>query len=541
MLKRIVSVIITTLMCFTLFGCGNEALDAQIIYPIDSDPEFLDPQIISDVGAKNIIANSFEGLVTIDEEGHIAPGCAERWDISTDGLTYTFYLRKDCKWRVSSYAGELIGEDYESSFDASVTASDFVFGLKRALRPETRSPGAKNLYSIKNATAVHNGTADESTLGVTATGDHVLVINLEWADPDFLYTLLEPSCMPCDEAFFNITGGKYGLGIEYLLYNGPYYISNWADDIAITLRRNEVYHSTDTVIPWSVYFSINNEQATRPEKIKNGTYHVAPLTPDQATEFSQSRKYPLEKFRSSVFSLIFNCEDEYLSNMSVRRAIVSALDTDAVFSSLGERTAKGILPSSMIISGSAYREKTPQLEYFSYEDPNTLFKKGLTEASLEDAEITILCLDDHESLVRSVMQSWQAELGASFNIFVEPLSEDELQQRISDKEYQLALCTVPYSSVTAFNGLLRFTTDNAYNICNFRDVNYDNLVNAIKTAPGNTATTEATLKAEKYLMSASVIVPLYEKEVYYGLGENVSGVIFNPTGEILYFKNTYAE
>lgn len=541
MIKRIVCLTLTVLMCLCLFGCGNEGKDAQIIYPIDEDPRYLDPQIISDEGAKNIIANCFEGLVTIDAEGNIAPGCAESWDISPDGLTYTFYLRKNCQWRVSYYSGLLIGDDYKTTFNTNITASDFVFGLTRALRPETRSPGAKNLYSIKNAAAVNNGTADESTLGVKAQSDYVLVITLEWADPDFLYTLLEPACMPCDEIFFEITGGRYGLGIEYLLYNGPFYISNWADDISVSLKRNDTYYGFDSVIPSSIYFSINNEQATRLDKIKNDTYEVAPLTAEQASQIADSKKYSLKSFSSSVLSLVFNCEDENLNNIYLRRAITSSLDKELIYSGLGERTANGVLPSSMILSGEPYRTKTEKIEYFESSDPKSLLQKGLDLAGKTDIEVTVICAEAHESLIRSVMQSWQATLGINFNVFIEVLSEDELQTRVEDGDYQIAFCTVPYSSVTAFNGLLRFTTDNAHNICNYSNATYDNIVNTIKSAHGDYATVEATLKAEKYLMSSCVIIPLYEKEVYYGLGKNVNGVIFNPTGEILYFKNTYAE
>lgn len=541
MFKRVLSLFFVVILCLSLFGCSQKGADAQIIYPIDKDPEFLDPQIISDVGAKNIIANCFEGLVTIDSEGSIAPGCAESWDISPDGLTYTFNLRKDCEWRVSKSAGALIGEDYEKTFDARITAEDFVFGLTRALRPETKSPGAKNLYSIKNAAAVNSGTADEKNLGVKAQGDYTLVISLEWADPDFLYTLLEPACMPCDETFFEITGGRYGLAIRYLLYNGPFYISNWADDTAITLRRNDKYYDSEAVKPSSVYFSINNEQATRLKKIKDDTYDVAPLTSTQAFEIAESKKYSVSSFSSSVLSLVFNCKDESLSNVNIRRAIAASFDVNMLTSELGELTADGVIPSSMILSGTPYRQKAQKLSLYENKDPKTLMEKGLLQTDKDDVEVTILCSEEHENLIRALMQSWQSSLGVRFSVFVEALDEATLQKRVSDGDYQLAFCPVSYSSVTAFNGVLRFTTDSAYNICNFSDSRYDKLINSIKTADGSTQTLNATLKAEKYLISSCVIIPLYEQSMYYGLGKNVSGIIFNSTGEILYLKNTLAQ
>lgn len=540
MLKRTVSLFLVMLLCLSLFGCSQKGTDAQIIYPIDKDPEYLDPQIISDVGAKNIILNCFEGLVTIDGEGNIAPGCAESWTVSDDGLTYTFKLRKDSEWRVSSYAEALIGEEKMETFDTKVTAEDFVFGFRRALRPETKSPGAKNLYSIKNAAKVNQGKMKESKLGVKAADDFTLVITLEWADPDFLYTLLEPACMPCDETFFEITGGRYGLGIKYLLYNGPFYISNWVDDSAITIRRNDKYRSTDPVIPASVYFSINNEQDTRLKKLKDGTYEVTPLTSEQADELEGSKKYSAESFSSSVLSLVFNCKDANLSNVNIRRAVAASFDTQLLSSVLGERTAEGVLPSSMILSGKSYRQQAKELTLFTDDNPQSLLNAGLSELEKSDIEVTVLCSTEQETTVRTLMQSWQATLGVKFNVFVEAVSSSELQTRVESGNYQMAFCPVSYSSVTAFNGVLRFTTDNAYNIANFSDEVYDGIINSIKTAGTKKSTVNATLKAEKYLISSCVIIPLYEQPVYYGIGEDVSGIVFNPTGEILYFKNTLA-
>lgn len=540
-MKRIISLALVLLMCLSLTACSSDGRDEQIIYPIDRDPEFLDPQIVSSDGAKNIIANCFEGLVTLDSEGKLAPGCAESWKISKDGLMYTFYLREDCEWRISTAAAAVMGREETSPTYQRVTADDFVFALRRALRPETKSPGAKNLYSIKNALQVHQGAMGESSLGVKAKDDRTLVISLEWADPDFLYSLLDSVCMPCNEEFFEATGGRYGLAIKQLLYNGPFYISNWADDTAITLKRNDKYYGSENVTPSSIYFSINNEQSTRLEKIQDGIYQVAPLTEAQAKELEGSSKYGVNAYSSTVLSLIFNCKDEVFSNVNIRRAVASSLDTGAIYSALGERTAGGAIPSSMSVSGESYRQSAGVLELYKSKNSDALFDTGLTEISKQNIEVTVLCEGRYEELIRTLMQTWQAELGVRFSVTVEALESAELKQRVESGKYQLAFYPLSYSSVTAFNGLLRFTTDNANNICNFSDTTYDNLVGVIKTVNGQKATMGATKNAEEYLISSCALVPLYEMADYYGLGKGVSGVIFNPTGETLYFKHTLAK
>ena len=87
MIKKIFCLLMCISMLFLFSACGDGGADANIYFPIDNDPGYLDPQVVSDSGAKNIIANCYEGLVTIDADGKIAPGTAESWEISKDSLT----------------------------------------------------------------------------------------------------------------------------------------------------------------------------------------------------------------------------------------------------------------------------------------------------------------------------------------------------------------------------------------------------------------------------------------------------------------------
>ena len=525
--------------CF--YGCGEiKGAEETIILPIDKDPEYLDPQIISYVGSKNIIANCFEGLVALDEEGKIVPAVAKSWEVSPDGLKYTFKLREDAKWRVSTSSGNLLGENYKETFDTTVTAYDFEFAIQRAVKPETKSPGAVYLYSIKNAKSISEGKTKLSKLGVKAKDRFTLEIILERADPDFLYTLLESACMPCNEEFFNATRGRYGLSVKYLIYNGPFYINNWADDASVTLRKSDTYYGKDSVMPRSLYFSINNEQNTRLKKLQDDVYTIAPLTLKQANEFTQKKKNQVKAFNSSCLSLVFNCEDTALKNVNIRRAIVSSMDLSVLKNALGEITAKGIVPSSHRIGTLFYREFSRSIEPYSNPKPQELFLKGLDAIDENDIEVTVLCSKDNEATVRSLMQSWQSTLGIAFGVFVEAVDEYELKARVESGEYQIALCDTVYEGNTAFSAVHRFTSSHKDNIANYASEKYDELVSDIKLASGIDNTESATRKAEQYLIKSAVIVPLYDNQIYYGLDKGVSGVIFSLSGDVLYLKNTLA-
>lgn len=543
MIKRFLCLILSILLIATCFtACGEvKGSDAGLVFPIDRDPEYLDPQIISRSGSKNIIANCFEGLVTLNDKGEIVPGCAETWAISPDGLTYTFKLRENCRWRVSIYAGPLIGLSSKETNSLPVTAYDFDFGITRALLPETKSPVAKALYCIKNAEKVNKGKASSDTLGVKAIDDHTLEITLEKNDPDFLFTLTEPGCMPCNETFFEATGGRYGLAVKYLIYNGPFYINNWVDNVSVSIRKNDYYYDAENTLPRSVYFSINNEQDTRLDKLRDKTYSVSPLTAEQAKEIADKKKYTAIPFDSSILSLIFNCGDEVLKNKNIRRAIVASLDYDVLTEDLGAPTAKGVVPGTMSIGTQRYRDISFDVPRYEYPTPSSLFSKGLDSLDAYKCEISIICTEEYESTVRRLMQSWQASLGIRCGIFIEVVSESDLKTRVDSKNYQIALMPVTYSTNTAFNALQRYTSSSDENIVSFSDKKYDSMINDIKHTTGLAETAKKTEEAEKYLIDSCAMVPLYAKAIYMGLSKGVAGTYFNLTGDTAYFKHTVSK
>lgn len=543
MIKKLLCLLLSLLMVLLCFSaCGKaKGSEASLVYPIDSDPEYLDPQIISSSGAKTIIANCFEGLVALDENGEIVPGCAESWSISPDNLTYTFYLRDNCKWRVSIYASPLLGLDSSKTNSLPVTAYDFDFGITRALLPETKSPGAASLMAIENAYEVNSGKLTSDKLGVRAVDDKTLEIKLKYSDPDFLYTLVQSACMPCNEEFFKATGGRYGLAVKYMIYNGPFYLNNWVDDVSLSIRKNTVYYDSDNVFPTSVYFSIYDEQETRLKKLKDKTYSVSPLNEQQALEISGSKKYTLKSFDSAMQCLVFNCSDSVLSNINIRRALAASFDYSCLNESFGEITAKGIVPKGLKISSLKYRESASSISPYTNENPAALFNKGLEQLDLSSAQVGVLCTDENEAVVRRLMQSWQASLGIGCAVFVETVTQSELSSKISSGEYQLAFTTIKYNTDTAFNALYRYTSDSGDNILNYKSKTYDSLVSSIKAAKTTEESIKAAEKCEKYLISAAAIIPLYEKQVYLGMSKGVSGAYPCICGDIVYFKRTLSK
>src|SRR5690606_34932073 len=152
----------------------------------DGDPETLDPHKTSTVSEAHLLRDFCEGLVIHSMQGEVIPGVAESWTMSPDGKTYSFTLRADARW----------------SNGDPVTASDFVFSMRRMVDPETGAKYANILYPILNAEKINKaaGGAKLEDLGVTARGEHLLEIVLERPTPYFLELLTHQTGLPVHPA-----------------------------------------------------------------------------------------------------------------------------------------------------------------------------------------------------------------------------------------------------------------------------------------------------------------------------------------------------
>ena len=224
---RMTAVVLVAAFAFLLTGCGGSSASTSFTWFVDNIPANLDPQVATK--AEDVIAceNLYGGLVRRNASGELVPDLCERWEISSDGLTYTFYLKSGLTYTGTKGAAT----------DYAITAEDFVYAFRRVFDPQTASPYAVEFSAIQNSAAVLDGTADPGTLGVSAIGELTLVFRLSERDDTFLSKLTLPGAMPCDEAFFESTRGTYGLSSTSTLSSGSFYIYNWTAS-GLFLRRS---------------------------------------------------------------------------------------------------------------------------------------------------------------------------------------------------------------------------------------------------------------------------------------------------------------
>lgn len=540
MLRKSVSLILAAiLILFTLTSCSkNTGSDKALVYPVDSEPASLDSQIASGKTAKIVVNNCFEGLVRLGANGKLVPGVALYWDISSNGLEYTFHLRSDAKWHLIKTFSEILGEDYLKSFHNSVTAHDFVFAFRRALSPQTNAPDASSLFIIKNAEKVHSGALAANTLGVEAQDEYTLKITLNRSSSDFLNLLISPVCMPCNETFFNATKGQYGLDVEYLLCNGPFYLSKWVHDSSLFIRKNTDYTGNDTVSPSSVTLSINPDTSTRLQKLQQGVYSAAPVTGDSVAALNKDSGITLTEYSNITWSLCFNCSDSSLSNTNIRLALCKAINRGSLNLNIKKLDKTDyLIPACCTIGQTPFRElaKGGEPVQFDAGKAKELWSKGLNNLGESEISMTLICPQQQENAMRGLLQQWQKAFGLSMDITIEALDNTKLLDKVAKGDYQIALAPVQAETSSASEFLQSFTTGNAGNIFSYRSQTYDQILKQLKSVNNATDEVAGCRHAEAHLLQNGVVYPLFSQSSYFAQAKGVSDIYPYPACENVSF------
>ena len=532
MSKKILSLFLALVAAISLCACGGSSEDILIL-PIESDPICLDPQVADSKEAKLMIANCFEGLVRLDKDYKIIPGVAESWEISKDGLTYTFKLRKDTHWKLLNSFEDVLPEGYKDTYRTQVIAADFVYGISRALDPATQAGDAEKLFSIKNASAVNSGKQPTSALGISAQDDLTLVITLERADPDFLRILTLPVAMPCHEEFFKATHAKYCLDLKYTFCNGPFYLSRWAEDNTLSIYKNDEYKGNVKVNPDELYFYVNTEDSSVVKKIRQRTYDCAFLSEAAKNELSDNDKLSNYSTENMIYGLCFNCSDSVLSDEDMRRALAMVTKTSELTANSDNAFTKGIVPDCVRYGENSYREAAGNVSGIAYNEQQalTLWKKGLKKLDITTAEVVITCAEENAPLMQQTIQNWQRVFSTSILAKVEVKTAEQISTMIYNTSYQVLYHKITTDSSTVTDTLKKFTSDSSSNIFGFADKNYDKTVNSIITTYSGAAKLNGCVNAEKYILDKAVFLPMLGGSSYAVVNKGVDGLYFAPAFE----------
>ncbi|MBQ1388290.1 MAG: peptide ABC transporter substrate-binding protein [Clostridia bacterium] len=511
-------------------GCGEKEAHPEmkiIEYTITEEPLTLDPQIACDSSSEMLIKNLFEGLVREDAEGTAKPGIADSWDVSNDGLEYTFHLAKDTAWSDSS----------------PVTAEDFVFGITRAIDPQTGSENASDLFLIKNAAAFNSGKVSSNELGLYAIDNSTLKITLEYASDNLLHALTLPAAMPCREEFFSKSKGKYGKEPELLITNGPFCIREnygWDHNKYIYIRRSENYHGANPAISLGVNFTISQQPSDPIAALESEQCDICEIYGSNLSR-ADEKGLTYEVTSDTLWGICCNTDIKAFKNAKLRVALFGSLNRDELLSDVPDSFVKTsqLVSSKVSFGGIKYRDAAGIFTLEEVQNPSQMYAKALEELDEKGIDFastyTILSLDDDASskIVSKMIERWNEVTGCYFN--KELLSRSELLARIESGDYDFAVAPLNTAIDSPMEFLSSFRSDSQNNYINLNYPAYDEFIDKAHQATNVNDTIDALKSAESYLIEYGYIFPLYYESRYFAYGKDVSGAIFGSNSETIDF------
>ena len=304
--KRVLSAGLTFAAALLLAACGQSGSDTKTYSSTFSgNPTTFN--YLLDYYADNtaIITNLVDGLLENDNHGNLVPSLAEDWSVSSDGLTYTYKLRKDAKWFTAD------GEEY-----APVKAQDFVTGIKYAV--DNKSQAIDLIQnSIKGLNDYITGVdSDFSKVGVKVIDDQTVEYTLTRPEPYWNSKTTNSILFPVNEEFLNSKGKDFGtLSPDSILYSGPYLLKDFTSKSSIEYVKNPHYYDHDKVSIERVklaYFDGSDQELTI-RNFESGAYSIAGVYPN-SSNFAKTK----EKYKDNI---VYSLQDKtsWYFNFNVNR------------------------------------------------------------------------------------------------------------------------------------------------------------------------------------------------------------------------------
>ncbi len=390
---RGVWLVISFFLALSVSACSSDdRTPGYLHYRLNANPTTLDPALIVDVTGGLIAAKLFNGLVRLDDNLGIGPDLAESWDISRDGRTYTFHLRKDARF----------------SNGQAITAADVKYSFERILGPAGRSPNSWVLDKISGAEVFMKGRAD-SVSGITIKRPYLLQIRLDRPFSPFLNLLTMTAAYIVPKEEVDRLGADFG---SHPIGSGPFRLAEWKHNNHLLLERNGKYFGGSAAAR-GIRYRIIPEDLAAITAFELGNLDLLAVP---ASEYRRIMKEDEGKNLVSsaeginIYYLGFNCSRPPFDDIRARRAVAQAIDRKRILETFYEgrgRLARGPIPESL--------RGWPAPDLPDY-DP--VYARALVDsAALKGKKISFYITSDPEVLdIAEIIQSYLGEAGLSIVI-----------------------------------------------------------------------------------------------------------------------------
>lgn len=471
---------------------GNEATETKdtIVIAIPTEPTSLDPQVGEDTATQRVVMQISDTLIKVDENMNYIPGLAESWEVSEDGLTYTFHLRADVK----AHNGD------------TLTSEDVAYTMER---------GKASTVVAKAFAAIDS---------VECPDDLTVVMHLSYASPIQLAYLSSPSTgivnkRACEEM------GAEAFGRAPVAY-GPYKVVSWDSGDKVTLEAFDEYWGGTPAIKNAV-FRIYTDSNTAAIALQNGQVDlVMDVSTSDVDTLEANDNVTVYTGESLIgYHLHMNCERTPFDNVLVRQAFNYAVDKqaiiDATLDGVGGTVMDSFIPAMSL-------SEDPGTKAYAY-DPDKA-KELLAEAGYADGfECNILVTSGLQEKMAQVIQAYLSIVGVKLDIQVYEWSTLLSYAEVGDYDMTILriVAMVPDPDLSLFT---RFESSQLYNFSRYYDTDLDTMLMNARTCNDPEERTQMYLDINNYLWDKVPTVPLCFTVVINAANSALKGYHTDPRG-----------
>ncbi|MGX4687270.1 peptide ABC transporter substrate-binding protein [Vagococcus sp. JNUCC 83] len=485
----------------------------------------LDTTQTTDKNTFTMVQHLFEGLYRFDDDSTPIPGLAEKVDISDDGLTYKFTLRKDIKW----------------SNGEPITANDFVYSWKKLVNPDTIGPNAYLLDNVKNSQDIRNGKKDVSEMGISAPSETEFVVELSQAQPSFLTVVSIGWLAPQNEKYVEEQGKDYGINSEHLIYSGPFVITDWdSTSDTWTLKKNKEYYDADAVKLEEVKVSTIKDDNTGINLYQSGELDLVRINGQYVAQNKEDRGYVTHSDIANYYLDFNKASGLPTANEHLRKAFAQAIDKKTLTNSVlndGSKPLNGLIPQNLYANPNTstdFREYSGN--YLEYNVNEAKKEWKLAKEDLGD-KVTLSLLvsdDDNGKKISEYVQSQLEENLDGLKVEIKAQPRNNVLESRTKKDFELSLSGWIAGSSDLDSYFNLYKSDSSYNYGSYKNEKYDELINSAKTVNANDPDKQFNdyKKAEEILIKDNAAqVPLYQSASNYLINPKIKGISYHLYGD----------
>ena len=460
----------------------------------------------------------------------------ETYDVSDDGLTYTFHLR-DANW----------------SDGEPITAEHFAYALYCYTSPDMGCPQASGYYDIAGAEAFNTGSGSWEDVGVKAIDDKTLEITLTEPNDDYILQLATSAPTPLRQDFVEAQGESLGSSVDALQYSGPYVLTEWVLDSSLTFTKNPEYWNADESFPVETITLLDVDDAnTAYSMFESGEVDALASV---STQYKDAlADYTTIQTGGGGMMYIWINENgmseeaaAVLSTQNFRNALNYAIDrssTVAAITPLSTPYSRLTLPFYEGLDGGSFADEYPvdcpplegdveqAQEYLAL----ALEELGMSSvAELPEMHFVTWDTAQQRLMCETLIDQWKQNLG------IETIQLDQYPigtaiGNYSSNQFDIFAISIP-SSLTPYDALENFVNGGDYNNGIWTNDEYDALVEQVKAATDKAEKYALTQQAEQILVDGACIIPFYGLTTAYATQDYVEGFAIGDLGAGFQFEN----